>query len=179
MSYGILTTDIGNALLAAAESNGSAIILASLAIGDGKGASVTPTGAETALVRQVFQTAFESKNVNRSDASIVDLVVSIPPTEGGWMMREVGVFTSDGKLFAYGNTAERYQPTASEGETGESTLTVRLKVGRASLVTITVDSAKTSVSQQYVQNYVDGLLTNRLDAAARKNRLNLYFVGQS
>lgn len=178
MSYGILITKLGDALLASAEASGKPLVLSSLAIGDGNGSEVTPTGLETELVHRVFHTAFSTKNVNESDTSVVDLVASIPPTEGGWMMREVGVFTSDGQLFAYGNSAVRYQPTATEGATSDSTVTVRLKVGSAALVTIIVDYSSATASQQYVQNYTDQLVTSRLDAAMRLGRLMTYFIGQ-
>ena len=48
----------------------------------------------------------------------------IPETEGGWWIREVGLFDDTGALIAVGNCPESYKPRLAEGS--GRTQTVRM-----------------------------------------------------
>src|SRR5699024_6351159 len=111
-SYYAVLNDIGRAKLAAAAANHDTLQITEMALGDGGGAPVrAPTGTETALVHPVYRTALNSLTVAGAQFT-ADLVV--PQDQGGWYVREMGLFDVDGDMVAYANTPEIYKPSLAE-----------------------------------------------------------------
>lgn len=103
MSVACFITNAGLAKLAAA-TEGS-LLISEVAIGDANGALYAITGDETALVNEVWRgTASDPQNV----AGFVDRVAfsgQVERASGPYTVREIGLFDSDGDLFAVGITA--------------------------------------------------------------------------
>jgi phage-related tail fiber protein len=113
--YSLITN---NGLLKEAAANGpggSAIDLTHIAVGDANGTSYNPTGSQTALVHEVYRTTLThvAIDVNNPDQLIVEGVIS--EEVGSFYIREVGIFDSDGQLFAIGKYPETYKSTSASG----------------------------------------------------------------
>ena len=113
--YSLITN---NGLLKEAAANapgGSAIDLTHIAVGDANGTSYNPTGAQTALVHEVYRTTLTHVAIdeNNSNQLIVEGVIN--ETVGPFYIREVGIFDSDGELFAIGKYPETYKSTSESG----------------------------------------------------------------
>lgn len=148
-------TNAGAAAIAAEQAGGAAVTLSQMAVGDGNGNPVaTPTGAETALVREVFRAGMSSLTVDPVDTTIVRAEMIIPPASGGFAVREVGVFTGNGTLFAYGNFPDTYKPTAAEGSTRDMVVVSAIKVGTASSVELVIDASIVGATRQWVLNTI-------------------------
>ena len=90
-------------LLAQAEATGSQIRLTHFAVGDGAGYPIIPNANMTGLVRERFRATVnrvyqDPENENKFTAEII-----IPVSVGGFVMREIGVFDSNGNLVIVGN----------------------------------------------------------------------------
>lgn len=161
-------TAYGLAKVAAAQAGGPQINLTHVAVGDGNGNPVPePTGAETALVREVYRNQIAALYINANDNTIFMVEMTIQAEAGGWSIRELGIYDADGQLFAYGNFPETYKPVSAEGATREMVIVGAVKVTNASVVQLVVDTNVVLASRQWVLSVVNaayllpGGLTNQ------------------
>jgi len=151
MAYLMKLTAEGAALVAAAQAGGPAVSLTHLAVGDGNGNPVTPpTGNETALVREVYRDQIAAIYVNPSDEQTFVAEMTIPSEEGGWTVHELGIFTADGTLFAYGNYPPVYKPVAEEGSTRELRIRGRMRVASTDVIMLTIDASILIATRDWV-----------------------------
>ena len=157
MNFFMKLTAVGAAKVAAAQAGGSNVSLTHIAVGDGNGNAVaTPTGSETALVREVYRDQIAALYTNVNDPTIMMAEMTIPSDEGGWALREIGIFDADGQLFAYGNFPETYKPIADEGSTREMVVVSAIKVANADVVDLVIDANIVLASRQWVNSIVTG-----------------------
>lgn len=171
MSFYMKLTAVGVAQVAAAQSGGPAVTLTHLAVGDGNGNPVAePTGSETALVREVYRDQLSALYTNPNDATMFMVEGLLPSNVGGWSVREVGIFDTDGRLFAYGNFPETYKPIAAEGSTRDMVIVAAVKVADASVVNLVIDTSVVGATRQWVLStitaayLIPGGLTNQFMA---------------
>lgn len=156
MSYSSIHTLFGLELIADAEVNSTTINLTHIAVGDGNGNAVVPSESMTALVREVYRGT--ANRVYKPDAVgdpthfIAEMI--IPASEGGFVMREVGVFTADGDLFTVGNLPETYKPEIGEGAYSDTVVRVHFIVTNADVITLQVDPSVSVASQSWVLNNI-------------------------
>jgi len=147
-------TTYGLTAMAQAEATGTPINLTHIAVGDGNGNPVEPYEAQTNLVRERFRSTVnrvyqDPTMPNRFTAELV-----IPATEGGFVLREVGVFDSTGSLFAVGNLPDTYKPVASEGAYADTIVRMEFLVTNASVVTLQIDPNVAVATQTWIINNV-------------------------
>lgn len=153
MNYYMKLTNTGLVKDAAAKAGGDPVALAEMAIGDGGGNPVgLPIGDEIALVNEVYRNALSSLFINPNDATVMMAEVSVPAENGGWSVREVGIYDADGDLFAYGNFPETYKPTAVEGSTREMIVIVAIRMQSSDSVELVIDTSVVGATRTYVDN---------------------------
>lgn len=116
--YSILTNR-GKALEAESAASGKPVILKDFVIGDGNGQAVTPDPANTTLVHEVYRGAISSLAVSPEQDNQFIAQLVLPADIGGFTVREVGLLTASGELYAVGNCAAIEKP--------ESGVSVRLQ----------------------------------------------------
>lgn len=154
MAFITIHTNYGLQSLSKAEATGTAILLTHMAVGDGNGNPVTPNPAQTNLVRERFRATINRVYQDAADPLRFTAELVIPASEGGFTMREVGVFDADGSLFAVGNLPATYKPTPSEGAFSDSVVRLDFMVSNASTVTLQIDPNVVVVTQQWISNNV-------------------------
>lgn len=120
-----LLTDIGAAKLASAAALGVPLKITHMAVGDGGGTLPTPDAKQTALVNEKRRAALNMLYIDPQNSSQIIAEQVIPENEGGWWIREVGLFDESGALIAVGNCPESYKPQLAEGS-GRTRLNVVL-----------------------------------------------------
>lgn len=147
-------TTYGLAKMAAAEVSGIPINLTEMAVGDGNGNPTDPSEGQTTLVRELYRGAINQVFQDPGDPTQFTAQLLIPASEGGFVLREVGVFDADGGLFAVGNLPDTYKPTVSEGAVADTAVNVVFKVTNADVVSISLDPSVVTATQTWVMNYV-------------------------
>ena len=169
MSFLMKLTSAGAAKIAAANA-GDPLELTEMAAGDGSGAAVpAPTGAEIALVNEVWRGDLSALSVSVADAQVMIAEAVIPMAEGPFTVREIGVFDVDGDLFAYGNFPETYKPDPSEGSAREMLIRASIRVATTDNVTISIDESAVFATQAWCNGrflQIDANLSDVDDAAA-------------
>lgn len=131
MAYQVILTTIGEAKLAAGIVN-----LTHMAIGDGGGSEYQPTGSEIELVNEVYRKPLSSYNVTGNK---VVMQLSITLADGGFYVREAGIFDEDGDMIYIANIATRYKPLPTEGSASDLSVTLVSTVSNLANLSVTVD----------------------------------------
>ncbi len=166
-----LLTDIGAAKLASAAALGVPLKITQMAVGDGGGVLPTPSAQQTALVAEKRRAALNMLYIDPQNSSQIIAEQVIPETEGGWWIREVGLFDETGALIAVGNCPESYKPQLAEGSGRTQTVRMVLITSSTENITLKIDPAVVLATRKYVDDkvlelkvYVDDLMAKHVTA---------------
>lgn len=163
-AYYTLLTKIGLAKLTNAQSSGSVVQWSQMAVGDGNGATVTPTETQTALVHETYRASINRLAVDDTNPNYLIAELVIPATTGGFTIREIGIFDTDGNLVAVANSPENYKPVLSEGSATDLVVRVIVMASNVESVQLKIDPYAVMATRQYV----DDALTQAINKLDRK-----------
>ncbi|HBK2603924.1 TPA: tail fiber protein, partial [Escherichia coli] len=149
-----LLTDIGAAKLASAAALGVPLKITHMAVGDGGGALPTPDAKLTALVNEKRRAALNMLYIDPQNSSQIIAEQVIPENEGGWWIREVGLFDESGALIAVGNCPESYKPQLAEGSGRTQTVRMVLITSSTDNITLKIDPAVVLATRKYVDDKI-------------------------
>ncbi|EJA4831498.1 phage tail protein [Escherichia coli] len=150
-----LLTDIGAAKLASAAALGVPLKITHMAVGDGGGALPTPDAKQTALVNEKRRAALNMLYIDPQNSSQIIAEQVIPENEGGWWIREVGLFDESGALIAVGNCPESYKPQLAEGSGRTQTVRMVLITSSTDNITLKIDPAVVLATRHYVDQQIE------------------------
>ncbi|WP_255562141.1 phage tail protein [Rahnella sp. PD12R] len=166
-----VVTALGQARIASAIESGKDVNITQLAVGDGNGNATTPSASQTALVHETYRLPLNSIKTDNKNANWIIAEAIIPASVGGFWMREMGLFSSEGELIAVSNMADSYKPTLEEGSGRTQTLRMVITVTDTDAVTLTIDDTLVIATEEYVNNLLaeheasrrhpDGTLTDK------------------
>ena len=166
-----LLTDIGAAKLASAAALGVPLKITHMAVGDGGGVLPTPDAKQTALVNEKRRAALNMLYIDPQNSSQIIAEQVIPENEGGWWIREVGLFDESGALIAVGNCPESYKPQLAEGSGRTQTVRMVLITSSTDNIPLKIDPAVVLATRKYVDDkvlelkvYVDDQMAKHLAA---------------
>lgn len=170
--YYAIVTNLGAAKIANAAALGTKLNITQMAVGDGGGSLPTPNASQTGLVNEVRRAAINSLSVDAANASQIIAEQIIPETEGGFWIREMGLFDAEGTLIAVCNTPETYKPALQEGSGRTQTVRMILIVNSTDAITLKIDPSVVLATRKYVDDkaievraYADSLMAKHLAAA--------------
>ncbi|CAM3148923.1 phage tail protein [Escherichia coli] len=150
-----LLTDIGAAKLASAAALGVPLKITHMAVGDGGGVLPTPDSKQTALVNEKRRAALNMLYIDPQNSSQIIAEQVIPENEGGWWIREVGLFDESGALIAVGNCPESYKPQLAEGSGRTQTVRMVLITSSTDNITLKIDPAVVLATRHYVDQQIE------------------------
>ncbi|EMF7617547.1 TPA: phage tail protein [Providencia stuartii] len=154
MKYFALLTTYGEKVLAEATALGTKIELTYMAVGDGRGTLPAPDTKQTKLVNEKRRAAINTLFIDSVNTNQVIAEQVIPENEGGWWIREIGLFDKSGLLVAVANCPETYKPLLAEGSGRTQTIRMILIVSHTEAVTLKVDPAIVLATCGYVDDSV-------------------------
>ncbi len=138
-AYITVVTDKGaERITAALLPDGEKLKITHFAVGDGNGSIPTPNASQTALVHEVYRG--EVSNIHADGDSTTRIIVEgiIPAGQGGFWVREIGLYDDQGVLIAVCSAPERYKPTPAEGATSVLNCQVHVVVSNTSAIQLKV-----------------------------------------
>ncbi|EFD5275027.1 TPA: phage tail protein [Escherichia coli] len=147
-----LLTDIGAAKLASAAALGVPLKITHMAVGDGGGVLPTPDAKQTALVNEKRRAALNMLYIDPQNSSQIIAEQVIPENEGGWWIREVGLFDESGALIAVGNCPESYKPQLAEGSGRTQAVRMVLITSSTDNIILKIDPAVVLATRKYVDD---------------------------
>ncbi|MGM3191411.1 phage tail protein [Dickeya dadantii subsp. dieffenbachiae] len=163
--YTALLTQVGAARLANAIALGKQLEIAQMGVGDAGGTLPTPDAAQTKLINEKRRAPLNSLNVDPANANQIIAEQVIPDNEGGFWLREIGLYDADDNLVAVANCPETYKPQMQEGSSRVQTVRMILAVGQTDAVSLKIDPAVVLASRQYVDNMALAKAQNGADIA--------------
>ncbi|HGE8358455.1 TPA: phage tail protein [Serratia marcescens] len=139
--YFSVITHIGAARLADAVATGTLLDITEMAVGDGGGVLPRPNPEQTALIKEVFREPLNRLSITSAAANVVEAEMIIPAQAGGWWLREVALFASDGACIAVGNMPESYKPLTTDGSSRTAAVRMQLTVSSTDNIELIIDPA--------------------------------------
>ncbi|HHX4816189.1 TPA: phage tail protein, partial [Yersinia enterocolitica] len=152
VKYFALLTNLGAAKLANATALGTQLQITHMAVGDGGGTLPIPDAAQTQLISEKRRAALNSLSIDAANTSQIIAEQVIPETDGGWWIREVGLFDKDGVLIAIANCPETYKPQLQEGSGRTQTVRMVLIVSSTEAVTLKIDPSVVLATRKYADD---------------------------
>ncbi|WP_072035342.1 phage tail protein [Dickeya fangzhongdai] len=163
--YTALLTEVGAARLANAIALGKQLEITQMGVGDGGGTLPTPDATQTKLINEKRRAPLNALNIDPANPNQIIAEQVIPENEGGFWLREIGLYDADDNLVAVANCPETYKPQMQEGSGRVQTVRMILAVGQADAVSLKIDPAVVLASRQYVDNMALAKAQNGADIA--------------
>lgn len=167
-------TNVGVNKIAKALAENTKVNLTTIKVGDSNGNYYEPNVKQTNLKNIVYSMDVNSIKVNSRNSNWFNVEGIIPANVGGFYIREVGIFDSDGDLIAVGKYSETYKPGSNEGTSKEIIIRMVIEVDNTNEVEFTFNadlSVATSNDLKELSNSVDKYVVT--DGAANKYIVNV------
>lgn len=164
-TYFALLTAVGEAKLANATALGTQVQINRMAVGDGNGNLPVPNRLQTALVRETYRADLNELKPDPANASQIIAELVIPETEGGYWLREMGLYDVAGDLIAVANCPPSYKPEMAEGSGRTQVLRMVLIVSSTAAVQLKIDPSVVLATREFVTTTVAAELA-KLDTKA-------------
>jgi len=153
--YYTLLTNAGIAYENACKAAGVPIKLTQMSVGDGNGAVYNPAATATALKREVWRGPLNALFQDEKNPSWLLAEVTIPPEVGGWYVREAGLWTDTGILYAIVKYPESFKPVlATSGSGKEFYIRSIFETSNAAQVTLLIDDTVVKATRAWVMGYL-------------------------
>ena len=149
-TYFAILTAVGEAKLANATALGVPLQISRMAVGDGNGNLPVPNRLQTALVRETYRADINELKIDPANASQIIAELVIPETEGGYWLREMGLYDVAGDLIAVANCPPSYKPEMAEGSGRTQVLRMVLIVSSTAAVQLKIDPSVVLATRAYV-----------------------------
>lgn len=146
--FGTIVTDEGAALLAECILTGKMLPITEAAAGDGGGAYYEPTADQIALKGECWRGEIAGFALSEFSPNMLDVKIVIDDAVGGFTIREMGLFTDDGILFAVCNTPDTEKVSITGGIPGRLVMTMHIIVADASAVEVVINPDLDSVTPE-------------------------------
>lgn len=153
-----LLTATGEAKQANADALGIPWKLTEMGVGDANGIDPIPDRTQKKLINERRRRPLNKLSVDPSNPNIIVAEQIIPADEGGWWIREMGLYDSDGALVAVANCPGTYKPLMSQGSGRTQVIRMNFIVSSAASVVLKIDPDVVLATRQYVDDsVVDGI----------------------
>ena len=151
MEYYTILTDAGRALEAAALAGEAQYKLETCVLGDG---TAPPDSKRTTIQNEVWRGSINTIASDFENPNWLVIETRIPPEDGGFTIREFGIYTDGGILFAIGSYPESYKPVINEGTGIDLIVRLICEVSNAASVTLLTDPSIIMASKKYVDEQI-------------------------
>ncbi|OOM80948.1 phage tail protein [Clostridium sp. BL-8] len=170
-----MLTIVGKNKLSSSPISGNKVNFKTLKVGDGKGAYYEPSENQTSLVNKVWEGNISSISIDENNSNWIVVETVIPASDGGFFIREAGIFDEDGDMIAISKLAETYKPVVAEGSTKDLVIRIVLEVLNVGNVTIKIDPNVVAATK----NDVQVLEAKFEDVSAQLSEKMELYVGQT
>ena len=150
-TYYTILTKVGQAKIANAIAYGRQLQITQFALGDGNGASYEPDESQTALKHEVYRANVSNVVVSDQSINMLEVNMAVPADQGGWVVREMGVYDADGDLIAISKTPDDPKPGAGSGAAKDVVYRLFIVVTNTDAVEIKIDPTVAVATKAEVQ----------------------------
>ena len=150
-TYYTILTKVGQAKIANAIAYGRQLQITQFALGDGGGSGYEPDENQTALKHEVYRANVSNVVVSDQSINMLEINMAVPADQGGWVVREMGVYDADGDLIAISKTPDDPKPGAGSGAAKDVVYRLFIVVTNTDAVEIKIDPTVAVATKAEVQ----------------------------
>ncbi|KAB0541301.1 phage tail protein, partial [Pseudomonas palleroniana] len=105
-----ILTNVGAAKQANADALGVPWKLTDMGVGDANGTDPVPSAAQTSLINEWRRRPLNQLFIDPVNPAVIVAEQVIPADEGGFWIREIGLYDADGDLVAVANCPPSFKP---------------------------------------------------------------------
>ncbi|WP_306167769.1 phage tail protein [Pseudomonas sp. Marseille-P9899] len=151
--FAILTA-VGEAKQANANALGVPWTFAQMGVGDANLTDPIPSRSQTRLINERRRAPLNQVKIDPNNASIIIAEQVIPPDAGGWWIREIGLYDTDGDLVAVANCAPSFKPLLSQGTGKTQVVRLNIIVTSTANVQLKIDPAVVLATREFVETRI-------------------------
>lgn len=151
--YYSLVTDTGTAAIANAVLLGNKVDITEFAVGDGGGAYYQPTTDMTKLRNKKWQGVVTAVEPVENQPNVLRITAVIPSSIGGFTIREMGAYNSNGQLIAVANTPDMQKVIIADGVSSELQAVIEIAVSNAEVINFVVDPTVIIATKKDIANH--------------------------
>lgn len=159
--FAILTA-VGEAKQVKADAGLMTWRLTHMAVGDANNTDPIPDRLQKALINERRRAPLNMLGPDVANPGILVAEQIIPSDEGGFWIRELGLFDSDGDLVAVANCAPSFKPKLSQGAGRTQTVRMNFIVKSSTNVVLNIDPSVVTATRRYVDESIAGAV-NKMD----------------
>jgi len=159
--FAILTA-VGEAKQVKADAGLMTWKLTHMAVGDANNTDPIPDRLQKVLINERRRAPLNMLGPDPANPGILVAEQIIPSDEGGFWIRELGLFDSDGDLVAVANCAPSFKPKLSQGAGRTQTVRMNFIVKSSTNVVLNIDPSVVTATRRYVDESIAGAI-NKLD----------------
>lgn len=134
-----VVTDMGTKKMLEAVSDDRKVNITEFAAGDGGGETHRPTADMMELRNEVWRGKINSCKIHPESENILVIEAVIPSDEGGFTIREMGVFDEEGTMIAVCNTPDTQKVRVTDGVVHELALSMEIALSNTESVELKID----------------------------------------
>lgn len=149
-----ILTAVGEAKQANADALGIPWTFSQMGVGDANGTDPIPDRLQTQLIREQRRAPLNQVKIDPKNSNVIIAEQVIPENEGGWWIREIGLYDLDGDLVAVANCAPSFKPLLAQGSGKTQVVRMNFIVTSAANVVLKIDPSVVLATRQYVDERI-------------------------
>lgn len=146
-----VVTDMGTKKMLEAVSDDKKVNITEFAVGDGGGETYRPTADMMELKNEAWRGKVNSCKIHPESENILVIEAVIPSDEGGFTIREMGVFDEEGTMIAVCNTPDTQKVKVTDGVVHELALAMEIALSNTDSVELVVDPGVVMATKKDLQ----------------------------
>ena len=153
--YYSVITNVGTEEFTKAIGEGKKVEIKEFAVGDGEGREYLPDPAMTQLKREVWRGNINSCKISEESENILIVDTVIPSDVGGFTIREMALFDTDGNMIAICNTPETPKVKITDGVVHEVSLEMEILLSNTDSVELVVDPNVVTATKKDLEEHAE------------------------
>ena len=149
-----ILTAVGEAKQANADALGIPWTFSQMGVGDANGADPIPDRLQTQLIHEQRRAPLNQVKIDPKNSNVIIAEQVIPENEGGWWIREIGLYDEDSDLVAVANCAPSFKPLLAQGSGKTQVVRMNFIVTSADNVVLKIDPSVVLATRQYVDDRI-------------------------
>ncbi len=175
-----ILTRVGEAKQANADALGIPWNIAQMGVGDANDTNPIPDRLQTKLINERRRAPLNQLMIDPLNPSVLIAEQVIPADVGGWWVREIGLYDSDGDLIAVANCAPSYKSLLSQGSGRTQIVRMNFIISSITNVVLKIDPAIVLATREYVDRSIEDVLpANKVAGPYRQVTIDKRGVVQS
>lgn len=149
-----ILTNVGAAKQANADALGVPWKITEMGVGDANGTDPIPSATQTSLIHEWRRRPLNQLFIDPVNPAVIIAEQVIPADEGGYWIREIGLYDADGDLVAVANCAPSFKPILSQGSGRTQVVRMNFIVSSTGNITLKIDPSVVLATREFVERRI-------------------------